>query len=143
MLVLALLQLPQMIFAQGRAGNADPAGGAGNADPAGGAGNADPAGGAGIGGGQVVTIDNPLRAQNLTQFLLDIIQILLVLAVPIIVFFIILAGFKFVTAQGNETELAKAKQALLYAIIGGLLILGAFVILEVIQGTVASFQANP
>ena len=93
--------------------------------------------------GNGVCIQNPLRANSITEFFLQIIEILLIFAIPIIVLFIILAGFKFVTAQGNETTIGEAKRALLYAIIGGLLILGAFLILAVIQGTVASFQANP
>lgn len=93
--------------------------------------------------GETVTINNPLAANSITEFFFLIIEILLIFAIPIIVLFIILAGFKFVTAQGNESQIGDAKRALLYAIVGGLLILGAFLILEVIQGTVASFQANP
>lgn len=95
------------------------------------------------GSNRVVQIENPLAAESITDFFIDLIQILLIFAVPIIVFFIILAGFRFVTAQGNESKLAEAKNALLFAIIGGMIILGAYVILEVIQGTVGSFLANP
>lgn len=90
-------------------------------------------------GGGGVSIDNPLRANSITEFFTQLIEILLIFAVPIIVFFIILAGFKFVTAQGNENTLGEAKRALLYAIVGGLLILGAFLILQVIQATVGAF----
>lgn len=89
------------------------------------------------GGG--VCIENPLAANSITEFFLLLIEILLIFAIPIIVFFIILAGFKFVTAQGNESTISEAKRALLYAIIGALLILGANLILAVIQNTVDSF----
>jgi len=95
-----------------------------------------------FGSTSLALIVNPLRSDSITCFLLDIIQILLILAVPIIVFFIIYAGFKFVVAQGNETELIAAKRALFGALIGGLLILGASVILEVIAGTVSNFLAD-
>lgn len=91
--------------------------------------------------GAAVKIDNPLEAENITDFFLELIQIILIFAVPIIVFFIILSGFNMVTAQGDTTKLQTAKRAFLYAIIGALLILGAYVILEVIQNTVNSFTA--
>lgn len=87
-----------------------------------------------------VTIKNPLAADSITEFFLLIIEILLIFAIPLIVLFIIYAGFMMVTAQGNEEQLKTAKRALIYAIIGGLLILGARLILEVIQGTVAALQ---
>lgn len=93
----------------------------------------------GSGGGGAAGIQNPLGNTTLTEFFLQIIEILLIFAVPIIVFFIILSGFKMVTAQGDTNQLTEAKRGLIYAIIGGLLILGAFVILDVIRGTVDSF----
>lgn len=89
-----------------------------------------------------VTIDNPLAANSITEFFLLIIEILLVFAIPLIVLFIIYAGFLIVTAQGKEEQITQGKRALIYAVIGGLLILGAQLILEVIQGTVAALQNN-
>lgn len=91
------------------------------------------------GAGGAVKIENPLAFDSLTDFFLAIIEILLIFAIPIIVFFIIYAGFLYVTAQGNAEQVQKASRALLYAIIGGLLILGANLILSVIQSTVNSF----
>ena len=88
------------------------------------------------GGGGSVTIDNPLKANSITELFLDLIEVVLVFATPIIVFFIIYAGFLYVTARGNPEQISQANRALLYAVIGGVLILGAFVILSVIQGTV-------
>ena len=49
------------------------------------------------------------------------------------------AGFLFVTANGNESQLTQAKNALLWSVVGGVIALGARLILEVIQGTVAVF----
>lgn len=63
----------------------------------------------------------------------------MIFAVPLIIFMIIYAGFTYVMAQGNETKVSTANRALLYAVIGGVIILGANVILAVIQGTVDSF----
>ncbi len=92
-------------------------------------------------GNDSVTIDNPLGSINSIEgFLLAILDILLVFAVPLIVFFIILAGFKYVTAGGNELKITEANRALLYALVGGLLILGAYVLIEIIQGTVDAIR---
>ena len=137
----ALLSAYTIAYADHNEGNNNRLGNAGRSNQLGNEGLDNTQTGDAAGAG--VRIENPLAADNLTEFFLLIIEILLIFAVPVIVFFIILAGFKFVTAQGNDSALAEAKKALLYAIIGGLLILGAFIILEVIQGTVASFQANP
>lgn len=86
--------------------------------------------------GDPVTVQNPLVAKNITELFEAIIDIVLVFAIPIIVFFIIYAGFLYVTARGNEGTIQKAHMALLYALIGGLLILGARVLIEVVKGTV-------
>jgi hypothetical protein len=85
---------------------------------------------------ETVTLENPLEADNIIELFETIIDIVLIFAVPLIVFFIIYAGFLYVTARGNEGTIERAHKALLYALIGGLLILGARVLIDVVQGTV-------
>ncbi len=87
-----------------------------------------------------VTVENPLVAGSIVELFETILDVLLIFAVPIIVFFIIYAGFLYVTARGNESTIKQAHMALLYALIGGLLILGARVLIEVISGTVDAFR---
>ena len=87
-------------------------------------------------GGNAVQLQNPLKSESLIGFFNDILNVIMVFAVPIIVFFIIYAGFKYVMARGNPGEIETANRALLYAVIGGVIILGAKVILTVIGGTV-------
>ena len=85
------------------------------------------------------TITNPLGEkgpQNLSDFIKVIIEIVLVVGVPILVLAIIYAGFLYVKAQGNPGELEVAHRALLYTVIGGVLLLGAFVIANAIGQTV-------
>lgn len=88
------------------------------------------------------SLNNPLDASisTIPAFFQAIIDILLVFAIPFIVFFIIYAGFLYVSARGNAETIKKAHSALLYALIGGLLILGANVLLSVITGTVAQIK---
>lgn len=86
------------------------------------------------------TLINPLGSDSITEFFLQLLQIVLIFAVPIIVFFIIYAGFLYVTARGNQDQVTKATRALGYAILGGVIILGAQVILVIIQGTVDALR---
>lgn len=90
-----------------------------------------------------VTVDaeikNPLGdkgPQNLQDFIKKVIEIVLYIGVPILVLAIIYAGFLYVKAQGNPGELEVAHRTLLYTVIGGALLLGAFVIANAIQSTV-------
>ena len=86
------------------------------------------------------TFDNPIGAfSSIPEMLNAIVNILLVFAVPIIMFFLIFAGFSYVTAQGNPEKIKTASRSLLYAIIGGVIILGAFAISAIIQSIVNAF----
>jgi hypothetical protein len=96
----------------------------------------DDLGGGGSGGG-VTQLKNPLgNNTTLTGFLLKIIDILIIFALPLIILAIIYAGFLYVMARGSEEQVTKATRSLTYAVIGGLLILGAKLLLSIIQGTV-------
>jgi cytochrome bd-type quinol oxidase subunit 2 len=88
-----------------------------------------------------VTLDNPLRVNSIEELLVAILNIFMVLMIPVIVLFIILAGFKYVTAQGNPGQIEEATTTFTYAIIGGVLILAAVAIAEIIRNTVDSFAA--
>lgn len=81
-------------------------------------------------------LENPLKAGTLKGFLLAILDILLVFALPVIVFFIMYAGFLYVTAQGDPTKIKTAHSALTWSVVGGVIILGAKLIIDVIQNTV-------
>jgi hypothetical protein len=82
------------------------------------------------------TILNPLKAPSIEAFLLNIIDIVLVFLIPVIVLYIIYAGFKFVTARGDTGQIAEARRALLWAVVGGVIVLGARLIINVIQETI-------
>lgn len=89
-----------------------------------------------------VSIDNPLSSDigTLEDLVQALLTVLIIIAAPIVVIFIILAGFKYVTAQGDPGKLEEAKKALLYAIIGGILIIGATAIFEIIVNTIDAFR---
>ena len=89
-----------------------------------------------------ISIDNPLSSDigSLEDLVQALLTVLIIIAAPIVVIFIILAGFKYVTAQGDPGKLEEAKKALLYAIIGGILIIGATAIFEIIVNTIDAFR---
>ena len=100
------------------------------------------AGCAGSGEGSIdsVCLENPLNNINsIDGLLVAILNIIMVLMIPVIVFFIIYAGFKYVMAQGNASQVEEATRALTYAVIGGVLILGAVAVSQIIQNVVRAF----
>ncbi len=127
---LVLLSLPSFSLAQhfGSDGALSPTGG-----KSGGSGGSPTAAGS-------VKLENPMsRFGSFNEFMVGILNVVIILAIPVVVFFIILAGFKYVTARGNAAETQKATAALTYAVIGGVLILGAVTIAEIIKNLVDSF----
>lgn len=86
-------------------------------------------------------LKNPLAFGTLQEFIVAILRVIIVIAVPIVVIFIVLAGFKYVTARGNPNQIQEATRALTYAIIGGVLIIGAVAIAEIIENLVTAFSA--
>jgi len=90
--------------------------------------------------GKNVKLENPLKnVSSIEALLVAILNIVEILMIPVIIFFIIWAGFKYVTARGNTTEVEEATRALTYAIIGGVLVLAAVAISKIIQTTVSAF----
>ena len=80
--------------------------------------------------------ENPLQA-----LVLAILEIIIVLAIPIIVLFIIYAGFLYVTARGNSQQIEQATRAFTYAVIGAVLVIGAVALAGIIEGIVGSLRA--
>lgn len=102
--------------------------------------------GNGTSGGQTVTqkinIINPFKCGgqiecSIPGLLKAIIKnILLPIGGVVAAIMIMYAGFLFVTARGEPAKITQAKTALLYAVIGTAILLGAWTISEAIQGTI-------
>lgn len=89
------------------------------------------------------SIENPLGSvDDIPSFIKAVITAVLYIGVPIVALAIIYTGFLFVSAQGNSEKLTKAKKALLYTLIGAVLLLGAFVIANAIQSTVHEIEKS-
>jgi hypothetical protein len=92
-----------------------------------------PTGGTGGSGGNF-TVPNPLQGSNtFTEVMRKIAKTAAFIGLPVVTVMIIIAGFFFVTARGNEEKLNKAKTTLFWAVIGALLIVGSFAIATAID----------
>lgn len=89
-------------------------------------------------------IEKPLgdKINDIPSLIEQIIEIVLVVGIPIIALAIIYTGFLFIKAQGAPEEITKAKKALLYTLVGGILLLGAFVISKAIVKTVDEIKSD-
>ena len=88
-------------------------------------------------------VENFIKFDKVEDLLVGILNIFIVIAVPIIILFIIYAGFLYVTARGNAQQIEQATRAFTYAVIGGVIILGAVALSEVIKNVVDAFKAPP
>lgn len=86
----------------------------------------------------VVKLDNPFKGSNSLFALLRAVinDIILPIGGVLAVLAFIYSGFLYVTAQGNESKLATAHKALLYTSIGTAVLLGSWVLANVICETI-------
>lgn len=100
-------------------------------------------GGAGNGNGEVnnvpdAVLENPLNSDSLEDLLLSFLRGIVRIGVIALLLFLVYVGFQFVAAQGNEEKLRTARNALIWTVVGGVILLGAEVIMGVIQATMQS-----
>ena len=93
------------------------------------------ANGAGDTGGNGLV--NPLNSINsLPELLTAILKGVVEIGAIFLTLMIVYVGFLFVAARGNEEKIRSARDALMWTVIGGLILLGAEAISLVIQATV-------
>ena len=84
-------------------------------------------------------LQNPLNSNfsSVPAFIAGALKALAMIALPIITLFLVISGFLFITAQGNQQKLDTAKKNFYFVIIGALLILGAWILATLIAGTIS------
>lgn len=80
-------------------------------------------------------LPNNLAVSDLNSFIVGLLNALLKIGIPVLTVFLVYSGLRLVMARGNEKELADAKKNLLWVIIGGAVLLGAWTIVKVLKGT--------
>lgn len=88
----------------------------------------------------MATLPNPLKVKSLSELLYKTVDFVLSLAYIVIAFFLLLSGFKFVTAQGSEDKLKEAKTMFFNTIVGAVIIIGAQTIIAVLKSLFESLQ---
>jgi TRAP-type C4-dicarboxylate transport system permease small subunit len=79
---------------------------------------------------------NPLNYNSVTELIPKLLDIVAQIGLVVCTFFIIFAGFKYVTAAGNSSEIEKAHGILLWAVVGTAVLLGAKVLASILANTV-------
>ena len=88
-------------------------------------------------------VPNPLGSTgDLNTLIANILRAVVLLLTPVVTIMLLYSGFLFVTARGNAEELTKAKQALLYTLIGAAIVLGAQGLELVVQNTVTCLLSS-
>ena len=92
-------------------------------------------------GGSSGGLINPLRGvDSFPDFLRAILGGIVEIGTIVLIMMLVYVGFLFVAARGNAEKLQGAKSALVWTVIGGLILLGATSIQLVIEGTVNSLR---
>jgi hypothetical protein len=90
-----------------------------------------------------ITIVNPFKSNTIEGFIKTIVnEILIPIGGVVAVMMIIYAGYLYVTARGNPGKIETAHKALLWAVIGAAILLGAWVISNAITATIAQLKAT-
>lgn len=93
-----------------------------------------------VGGGSFV---NPIQYDSIEEFLIAVLNAVVLILFPIIVLMLVYCGFAFIAARGNETKIKEARRVFFWTLIGGLIILGAKALALAIAATVSEIQAGP
>lgn len=85
-----------------------------------------------------ISIPNPTNAGSDVMSIIRAVltNVIMPIAAVAVVFWIIWAGFNFITAQGNPAKIEVAKRRLLWSLIGAGVLLGAVGISAVVENTI-------
>lgn len=73
-----------------------------------------------------ITLVNPLGAgTDLTTLLGEVLDFVVNIGAIVVILMIVFVGYKFVVARGNPAKITEARQALLWTVVGALILLGA------------------
>ena len=87
-----------------------------------------------------IEFPNPTEKQSIREVVVAVLDFVVEVGTVIAVLFLVYAGFLFVFARGNQGMLDKAKVTFFWTIVGGVIILGAFVLSDIIKNTADSLR---
>jgi hypothetical protein len=83
-------------------------------------------------------LSNPLSSCTIQDLLGKVLDAAIAIGTVVVTIMLVYCGFLFVVAQGNEEKIRDARSALVWTVIGALILLGAKVISSVIANTAGS-----
>ena len=93
--------------------------------------------------GTDISLFNPLQGgASLESFLGNILKFVIRIGTIIVILMMVYVGFLFVAAQGKEEKIREARQALLWTVVGALILLGAQAIALGIKATVDALSVG-
>ena len=88
-------------------------------------------------GGASGGLRNPLKnICSFEDFVALLLKAVINIGLPIAVLFIVYSGFLFVTAQGSEDKIKKAKDTFFYTVIGVTIFLGSWALALIVKNTI-------
>ena len=93
--------------------------------------------------GSDVTLINPLQGGgSLESFLLNILAFIIRIGTIIVILMTVFVGYKFVAARGEPGKITEARSALLWTVVGALILLGSQAIAIGIRATVQALSVG-
>ena len=99
--------------------------------------------------GQNITLINPLNSGScapnencLLNFLNKILEFVIRIGTVVVILMLVYVGYLFVVAQGSDTKITEARKALLWTIVGALILVGSQAISKAIEATVKALSAG-
>lgn len=86
-----------------------------------------------------IQFENPIAANNVQELMVTLLDAAITIAIPIIVLFVIYAGFTYVTARGNTSKIERAHKTLGWSLVGAGVLIGAKLIAAAIIATFQQF----
>lgn len=85
---------------------------------------------------------NSTNTDCLGKFLINILDFVVRIGSIVVILMLVFVGYKFVTAQGNDSKIIEARSMLLWTVVGALILLGAKAIAIGIQATVQALSVG-
>lgn len=85
-------------------------------------------------------LQDPLNIKNFCDLVKRLLDIVVAIGIPVAVFFLVWAGFKFIIARGSEEGLRVAKKNFQYVIIGIAVFLGAWTFATILSATIQTLD---
>lgn len=83
-------------------------------------------------------LNNPVNFESLEGFVIHLVNLAISFSVVIAIVALIIAGFKYILAMGDEEKIEEATKSLIFAIVGLVIVFVAPLVVEYITNTLLS-----